>query len=135
MYNNTTNFFEQLLNRSINEFVGNDFSLSIPAANIIEHTDKYQIMLAAPGLDKSDFNIKVENNYIVVSVDKVTETNPEGQIIKRKEFNYSKFKRNFIIPENIDTESIKAAYMNGILTITLFVKEKKEETAKNIVIE
>jgi HSP20 family protein len=134
MYN-VTNLFDQILNRSINDFVGTDFNLTIPAANIVEHEDNYQIILAAPGLEKTDFTVRVEKDIIHVGAEKTNLALPEGTQVKRKEFNYSKFKRNFTLPENVNTNTIKAEYTDGILTITLFKKAEVEHAATSIVVE
>lgn len=93
---------------------------NLPSANIIEEKDKYFIELAAPGLEKADFNIKLSENVLTISVEK--EENIENAT--QREFSYTSFSRGFNIPETIQTEKIKAEYENGILQIAL---PKKEE--------
>lgn len=93
---------------------------NLPSANIIEEKDKYFIELAAPGLEKADFNIKLSENVLTVSVEK--EENIENAT--QREFSYTSFSRGFNIPETIQNEKIKAEYENGILQIAL---PKKEE--------
>lgn len=93
---------------------------SLPSANIIEEKDKYFIELAAPGLEKADFKIKLSENVLTVSVEK--EENIENAT--QREFSYTSFSRGFNIPETIQTDKIKAEYENGILQIAL---PKKEE--------
>jgi HSP20 family protein len=134
MYN-FPNIFDQLLNRSISEIVGTDFTISVPSANIVEHDNDYQIVLAVPGLDKSDFKIKVDKNVLHISADKENIALPEGVTIKRKEFNYSQFKRNFSLPENVNLSNIKAEYTDGILTVTLGKKENTTEESSFIKVE
>lgn len=130
-----SNIFDQLLNRSIGEMVGADFSLSIPPVNIAEQGDNFQIIIAAPGLEKSDFNITVDKNQLIVSANKVNPTLPEGAIVKRKEFNYSDFKRNFTLPETVDVNKIKAEYTDGLLSLTIHKKEAVTEDLKRITVE
>ena len=134
MYN-VSNIFDQILNRSISEMVGADFTLSIPSANIVEHDDNFQIILAVPGLEKSDFNINVDKNQLIASAEKENPVLPEGAAIKRKEFNYSSFKRNFTLPETVDISRIKAEYTDGMLTVTLHKKEAKSDDLKKIIVE
>ncbi|WP_262919107.1 Hsp20/alpha crystallin family protein [Niabella hibiscisoli] len=38
--------------------------------NITEHENEYEIEVVAPGYDKSDFKIKVENNILTISAEK-----------------------------------------------------------------
>ena len=125
MYN-VSNIFDQILNRSISEMVGSDFTLSIPSANVVEHDDNFQIILAVPGLEKSDFSISVDKkNQLIVSAEKKIRYFRKEPPSKRKEFNYSSFKRNFTLPETVDNNRIKAEYTDGMLTLTLLKKETK----------
>ncbi|MBP6396498.1 MAG: Hsp20/alpha crystallin family protein [Saprospiraceae bacterium] len=132
MMYNVSNIFDQILNRSISEMVGADITLSIPSANIVEHDDSFQIILAAPGLEKGDFNISVDKNQLIVSAEKENPVLPEGAAVKRKEFNYSSFKRNFTLPDSVDIDRIKAEYTDGLLSLTLYKKEAKNEDLKKI---
>lgn len=134
MYN-VPNIIDQILNRTISDIVGTDFTMTIPSANIIEHDHDYQIILAVPGLDKEDFKIKVEKNSLIVSADKEAISLPQDAKIKRNEFNFSKFRRSFNLSEAADSASIKAEYNDGILTITIDKKKDSEEAVKYVKID
>lgn len=102
-------------------------TFSIPAVNIIENFPNFVVELAAPGLQKEDFSIEVEEDTLKISSKKAkeqTEENNDSRFRKR-EFNYQSFERSFKLPENIKTEDIQANYENGILKITLPKEEKK----------
>ena len=88
-------------------FFENGSFKNVPAVNIMEKNDVFTIEVAAPGLDKKDFNIDLENNVMTISseIEKTLEDN-EGTTCRR-EFGYSSFKRSFTIPDSIDTEKIK----------------------------
>ena len=122
-------WIDTLFNTTLADAMGTDFTNSSPSVNIVEHDAHFTMQLAAPGLQKSDFNINIENDYLVISAEKQTEkeeTGNEGKFTRR-EFNYSSFKRSFQLDENINREGIAASYENGVLSITL---PKKEETWK-----
>ena len=122
-------WIDTLFNTTLADAMGTDFTNSSPSVNIVEHDAHFTMQLAAPGLQKSDFNINIENDYLVISAEKKTEkeeTGNEGKFTRR-EFNYSSFKRSFQLDENINREGIAASYENGVLSITL---PKKEETWK-----
>ncbi len=122
-------WIDTLFNTTLADAMGTDFTNSAPSVNIVEHDAHYTMQLAAPGLQKSDFSINIENDYLVISAEKKTEkeeTGTEGKFTRR-EFNYSSFKRSFQLDENINREGIAASYENGVLSITL---PKKEETWK-----
>ncbi len=123
-----TNSFDSMFN----EFFNRDFPVSFqngniqksPAVNIAESDNAYRIEVAAPGLAKEDFEIKVENELLSISAKKEVKEETKDENYTRREFSYFEFKRNFHLPETIDTNSIKASYENGVLNVVL---EKKPE--------
>ena len=99
-----------------------------PAVNIIENEKDYQIEVAAPGMSKEDFKVRLENdNELVISLEKKNEDKHEKKNYLRREFSYASFKQSFIIPDEVEAEGIGAAMVDGVLRITL---PKKEVTVK-----
>jgi HSP20 family protein len=132
-----SNIIDDVFNRSISDFVGNDFAVSNPSVNISELDDKFVLELAAPGLEKKDFNIALEKGQLTISASKETNTeeNESGRWT-RKEFNFSSFKRSFHITDVVDAENIQAEYQNGILSVVLPKKEEaKAKEPKRIEIK
>ena len=104
---------------------------NIPAANIIEEDNDYALEIAAPGYDKKDFKIDLDNNVLTVSSQKEEKHEEQNKDYNRREFAAHSFSRSFTLPETIESEKIKATYENGILHIILpkveeVKKEKKE---------
>jgi len=131
------NFFDEVFNRSISDFVGSDFVMNMPSVNIVENEAGYRLDLAAPGLTKDEFKIDIEKDRLFVSAQKETaEEKVEGKFT-RKEFNYNSFKRSFFLPKSIDREAIEANYENGVLSIVLPKKEEVviEEKGRTIEIK
>jgi len=96
-----------------------------PAVNVKEDGDAFHIEVAAPGFEKADFIIKVEEEVLSISTEQKEENDTtEGETYKRREFKYASFKRTFNLPETVDSTKIGANYNNGILTISI---PKKEE--------
>ena len=67
---------------------------------MIESDKDYRVEVAAPGMTKNDFNIKIdENNNLVVSMEKKEEKNEDkkdGRYLRR-EFSYSKFQQTMVL--------------------------------------
>jgi len=121
-------WMDTLFNTTLADVIGNDYAVSHPSVNIVENENNFQMELAAPGLEKSDFNIEIVNDNLVISVEKKSEKEEtEKGKFTRREFNYSAFKRSFFLDEKINREGISATYENGVLRITL---PKKDETWK-----
>lgn len=117
----------------LSNFFDNANAGTIPAVNIVESKDDYQIELAAPGLEKKDFKIDLNNNMLSISSEKEQKNEVEGEKIMRREFSYTAFKRSFTLPDSADGDKIKAAYKEGILTITIPKRdEAKEKPARQI---
>ncbi len=137
--NNKT--FDGIMNELFNELPVN-FSKSIredvlhfPPANIVEKADLYKIELAAPGMQKTDFIVKLDGKILTISAEKKTEATTENEKMIRKEFGYKSFKRSFTVDEKIDGTNITARYENGILTLELPKKEEVKKDATEIVIQ
>jgi HSP20 family protein len=118
----------------VDEFFGSDLfpkfffesekMSNVPAVNIVEGTADYRIEVAAPGLEKKDFKIDLDNNVLTVSSKKEQEAEEKDDRFMRKEFNYTSFSRSFALPESVDPEKITANHKDGVLSI---VVPKKEE--------
>ncbi|WP_460972229.1 Hsp20/alpha crystallin family protein [Spirosoma migulaei] len=103
----------------------------VPAVNIKEDAEGYQIDVAAPGLKKEHFNLSLHNGKLTVSTqqqDQQEEKNEQGQYTKR-EFSYHAFSRSFWLPDSCDQEQIQARYEDGILHIVLPKKEEAKPKA------
>lgn len=104
---------------------------SVPAVNIKNNENSFEVEVAAPGLKKEDFNIEVEDNVMKLSVNKSLENEEKDENFTRKEFSYFNFQRSFTLPRNVvDTEKVEANYKDGILSIVLPKQEQKEAVKK-----
>jgi HSP20 family protein len=125
-------FFDDFFNRDLAEWNRSNFSLTgttIPAVNIRETKDSYEVEMAAPGMTKKDFTVELVDNQLTIMAEKKSETEIKGDDRHiRKEFNYQSFERSFILPkEVVDGEKIKAHYDDGMLNLVI----PKKEEAKN----
>jgi HSP20 family protein len=107
---------------------------NFPPVNIVENTNAYHLEVAAPGLEKTDFNVKLDGNILTISADKKEVVKSETEKTIRKEFTNKAFKRSFTLDEKIDAAAIEAKYENGILTFTLPKKEIAKAASKEITI-
>ncbi len=103
--------------------------------NIQESEKAYTLEVVAPGFDKADFKVNVEENILTVSAEKAAEQATEKQKQIRKEYNYRSFKRSFTLDEKIDASGIEAKYNNGVLVLNLPKKEVVKASAQTISIQ
>jgi HSP20 family protein len=110
--------------------------VSIPAVNIKELEDEYQVEVAAPGLEKDNFKIEVDNNMLTISSEFKEDSEDKKENFTRREFSYSSFNRSFSLPEEVNKDKIKANHKNGILTVHIpKVDEQKSKLRKMIKID
>ena len=87
--------------------VSDDYSVR---TNVSTTDEEYRIDVVAPGLDKSDMNVKVENNQLYVSYD-------NENTDKSERVYYRSFTRYWKLPVDVDAASIRADYKQGILSV------------------
>src|SRR4030095_6527998 len=84
---------DDFFNRGMINWGTSNFSNSettLPAVNIKETENSYEVEMAAPGMRKEDFKIELDNNVLTISSEK-TEESPEGygnERYSRREFSY-----------------------------------------------
>ncbi|MEP7196686.1 MAG: Hsp20/alpha crystallin family protein [Saprospiraceae bacterium] len=125
------NMVDEFVNKGFHDvFGGTVWQNKTPSANISENENNFSIDIAAPGLEKKDFAINVENSQLHVSVSKENSEENKNENYFRKEFSFQSFKRAFKLPENADTTKITASYNNGVLNIVIEKKPivKNEKT-------
>ena len=92
---------------------------TLPAVNIKEFDNQYEIELAIPGKSKNDFEIELNEGILSISSLNEEEKKVENGAYTRREFSYDSFRRSFTIPESVDLTKIDAHYLDGVLRITL----------------
>ncbi|HET6768585.1 MAG TPA: Hsp20/alpha crystallin family protein [Chitinophagaceae bacterium] len=103
--------------------------------NIKEVDDGYTLDVIAPGFEKTDFKVNVDNNVLTVAAERKAEEKRQTEKQIRKEYSYRSFKRSFTIDDKIDATAIEASYVNGVLILNLPKKAEVREAAKDIAIK
>jgi HSP20 family protein len=122
-----------LYKKELNGQSGNGYA----PVNIKEDEKGYNLELVAPGFDKADFKINVDQDILTISVEKKDESKQEADNGKqvRREYSYRSLKRSFTLDDKIDAAGIEAKYVNGVLTLNLPKKEIVKASAKEITIQ
>lgn len=125
-------FLDEFFNRSLGNYVGGDAVLTQPAVNVVETDGSYKLELAAPGFDKQNFTINVENDHLTIAGSRETKNEENTERYTRREFSVASFQRSFKLPKTVNQEAIEAVYENGILNVTLGKKEEAKPVVKTI---
>ncbi len=108
---------------------------SVPATNIHETKDGYHVELNAPGRNKEDFKINVENGLLTISFQQKAQEENNDYKTLRREFVLQSFKRSFSVDDKVNADSIQAKYENGVLKLYLPKKEEVKAQPKQIEIQ
>jgi HSP20 family protein len=90
-----------------------------PAVDIYETENDLVLKADLPEVAEKDIDIRVENNMLTIRGERKLEESVKEDNYLRVERAYGSFSRSFSLPTTVDTESIKANYKNGVLTVEL----------------
>ena len=123
--------FDDIFGRELFNWENTNFSstsTTLPSVNIKEKADSYEVEVAAPGMDKNDFNVTLDGNLLTISSVKQQNEITEESNFTRREFSYQSFQRSFELPKDVvDDEHITAHYENGLLLLTIPKKEEAKQ--------
>ncbi|MDX9858956.1 MAG: Hsp20/alpha crystallin family protein [candidate division Zixibacteria bacterium] len=122
------------LSRMIDDMFG-DFGLTTvvsrralngyqPSVNIIESDNDVRLVFEAPGMKKEDFRVVIKDGNLVVTGERSFVIDDQKDRVVHREFGDSRFTRSFTLSDLIDTDSVKADYSQGLLTVTLAKREE-----------
>ena len=114
------------------DFLKNDFMKT----DVREYDDKYELAIDLPGYKKDEVELSLDKGYLTVSAskeEKTEEKDEEGKLIRQERF-AGNMSRNFFVGEIVTNEDISAKFEDGVLTIDVPKKEKKEEIPEKKII-
>ena len=94
--------------------------------DVQDQNDKYLVEAEVPGLDKKDLNIKFENDYLTISInkeDEKVEEESENKYVHRERYEFKSERRIYL--EDVDPTKLSAELKDGILSIELMKLESK----------
>jgi HSP20 family protein len=114
------------LNDELDRLLETPLQAWAPALDVHEDKDKFTVNLELPGLKREDISVHLEDGSLIISGERKVETISEETEVHRRERYYGKFSRALTLPTAVAADQVKAAYKDGILTVTL----PKAEAAK-----
>lgn len=134
---NPRTLFDDFFSRELFNWGNNNFSstrTTLPSVNIMENPENFMVEVAAPGLEKQDFQISLEGNLLTISSSKKDQKEENNSNYTRREFSYQSFSRCFELPKDeVDDEHIEAKYDNGVLKLTVPKKEEAKKQAPKLI--
>jgi len=130
--------FDDFLNADLFNWNNSNYSntnTTIPAVNIKETAENYEVEVAAPGMTKNDFKVELDGNMLTISSERINQKEEsDNERYTRKEFSYQSFQRNFTLQKNVvDTDKIQAKYENGLLHLLIPKKEEAKQKPPRLI--
>lgn len=125
--------FDDFFNANAPTAARPSFRGTLPAVNVKENDDQFELELAAPGLAKDDFKIEINDGILTISAEHKEKEEKKEEGYTRKEFSFRSFTRRFTLPEDTNDKDITANYENGILSIALPKKEEAKPQPARLV--
>ena len=119
-----SNLIDKFFNESLSRQGGSAYSF-VPKVDIVETEKAFAIHVAVPGVNKDDFKIDLNDNFLTISGERKFVGEKESSNFRSIETQYGTFSRSFAMPENVDAAKITATYNNGILELVIPKDEKK----------
>lgn len=119
--NEVNRIFDDFFTHSANE--GN--AIFAPPLDIAETENEILVKIEVPGVPQGDIDITVHDGVLTVKGEKKVAKEDKNLQWHRIERAYGSFARSLTLPNTVSHDSIKAAYKDGVLTLSM---AKREET-------
>ncbi|MEI2271755.1 Hsp20/alpha crystallin family protein [Sphingobacterium sp. ML3W] len=107
---------------------------TVPAVNIKENGDTFEVEVAAPGMAKDDFKVTLDGNLLTIASAKEEQNEEHKDNYTRREFSYQSFQRSFELQKDVvDQDNIQARYENGMLRLTIPKKEEAKQKEPQLI--
>lgn len=105
-----------------------------PACDIAESSSQYKICIDLPGVAKEHVKVSQKDQVITISGER-TSPLKEGEHLKRNERKFGAFTRSYALPGHVDSSSISAKFIDGVLIITLSKRKQEQDDSFSVPIE
>lgn len=120
----------------LDHFLGNDFfSTGLmksdwnPRVDIVEKEKSVIVKADVPGVDEKHLEVTVDDGFLTIKGSREEEQKVEEKGYSRFERSSGSFSRSIELPDSVDTNSMKAEYKKGVLTVEI-AKSKEAERKK-----
>ncbi len=103
-----------------------DLATWAPPVDIYETENELVLKADLPGLQDKDIDVRVENNMLTIRGERKFEKDVNEDNYLRVERAYGPFTRSFSLPNTVSSESVRAEYRNGVLTLHMAKREESK---------
>ena len=128
-YRASTDLFRPLLEEMFGPVTDGNRVASMmrgPAADVVEKENEIQVTVEMPGFRPDDLQVDIENNVLTIAGEK-SESRSNGEkegTYHLTERRYGRFSRSFVLPRDVEQDSIRATFEHGVLTVIVPKSER-----------
>jgi HSP20 family protein len=104
--------------------------MSWPNLEVSATENEVRVTAEVPGLDEKDIELLVDGDVLTIRGEKRSETSDKERHFSERY--YGRFERSLALPFEVEGDNAKAAFKNGVLTVTLPKSARALERAKRI---
>ncbi|GAB4393378.1 MAG: Hsp20/alpha crystallin family protein [Gammaproteobacteria bacterium] len=130
LHEEMNNLFNNSLTARSRQFKEDSYTPFLPPTDIRETDKAYHITTELAGVDPKHIDVSMENGILTIKGEKITESKTEREQFSRVERFSGSFYRRFALPDTADSESIRASFKHGVLTIE--IPKSKQATNRKI---
>src|SRR3989475_12666773 len=97
-----------------------------PAVDIYETESELVVKADLPDLQEKDIDVRVENNTLTIRGERKFEKEVNEDNYLRVDRAYGPFTRSFSLPNTVSSESVRAEYRNGVLSLHMAKREESK---------
>src|SRR5256884_5124820 len=103
-----------------------DLATWAPPVDIYETENELVIKADLPDLEEKDIDVRLENNSLTIRGERKFEKDVNEDNYLRVERAYGPFTRSFSLPNTVSSESVRAEYRNGVLSLHMAKREESK---------
>jgi len=96
-----------------------NFGLNMPSMDVVETENEFRLQADIPGMRQEDVKLSIDNNMLTLSGERKMEKRDDRDNYHRVERSFGSFRRQLMLPKNVDLNNISANHDNGVLTVTM----------------
>jgi HSP20 family protein len=108
--------------------------VSMPAVDIVEKDNAYEITAELPGIDEKNVDVKYADGMLTIRGEKEESKEEKKKDYHLSERRYGSFHRSFSVPAGTDPDRITASFSKGVLTVTLPKSAEARSKEKKITV-